>query len=445
MLGIGRFNIMRGIEMELLIKLLDIVNTLLEILILYACAKMLCRKNMQMGWHRYIPYIGTFFLIYFITWVVPMDTTKIILEMLVWCLLTKIITKDKWRNLIVAFLLSFYIIAAISFLDMTLSQVLFGTNTIILGEQVFLIWQDYILGIFLRMLTAAGLLTCGKHFQCEIRIKDAAVIGSVTLIFYALCFSIGSGFFAGNTAWYNMVSATSAMLFCICFLLLLLFYRNNLYLKEQKLNADRQASEARMQYQYYLEKEKQSEKVRSIYHDMKNHLLLLEREQASTETRRITEKLLNEIADYEYSIQSGNNILDIIINDKAQKAKEKQIDFSTFLDFSEITFIEPLDISTIFGNAIDNAFEASIKLSPEKRIVIVKGGRRENFVLIRMENNFTEKEPTAKQPVSEKNSFLHGFGIPNIKRAVQKYDGECQIQKKDGRFTLTIIIPFPVP
>ena len=131
-----------------------------------------------------------------------------------------------------------------------------------------------------------------------------------------------------------------------------------------------------MHYQYYLEKEKQEEKVRSIYHDMKNHLLILESGQMSDEARQMAERLRNEISDYESYIQSGNRFLDIILGDKAQKAKDGQIDFSAFVDFAEITFIDPLDISTIFGNGIDNALEACEKLPPEKRIVVVKGCKK---------------------------------------------------------------------
>lgn len=107
-------------DMEIIIKLLDTGNTLLEMLVLYACAGITCKKNIPTGWHRYIPYIGTSMVIYFITWVIPMDTTKIILEMIIWCLLMKAVTRDKWRNFIVAFCLSFYIIATVSFLGLTI-------------------------------------------------------------------------------------------------------------------------------------------------------------------------------------------------------------------------------------------------------------------------------------------------------------------------------------
>lgn len=430
--------------MEIMIMFLDLCNTLLEGLLLYACAEIVCKKNRQTGMRRYIPYIGISLVCYLTTWVVPLDTIKIMIEMIVWCLLMKVTTGGKWRNFIVAFLIYFYIFASVSFFEMTACHLVLGTNTMVIGEQVFLSWWDYVFAAIIKIVVSAGLLVYRKHFQYEIQLKDTVLIGAVSLIFYMVCFSFGVGFFEGNKEWFDMTSATGTMLFSLCFLLLLLFYKNNIYLKEQNQEANRQAKEAQMHYQYYLEKEKQEKKVRSIYHDMKNHLLILESGQMSDEARQMAERLRNEISDYESYIQSGNRFLDIILSDKAQKAKDGQVDFSAFVDFSEITFIDPLDISTIFGNGIDNALEACEKLPPEKRIVVVKGCKKEKFALILIENNYPENGDVGKRMTNKEDAFWHGFGIPNIERAVQKYEGECKVMKKNGRFTLTIIIPFPV-
>ncbi len=37
----------------------------------------------------------------------------------------------------------------------------------------------------------------------------------------------------------------------------------------------------------------------------------------------------------------------------------------------------------------------------------------------------------------------HQFGIPNIKKAVEKYDGQCSFRPKDGTYLLKILIPIP--
>ncbi len=102
--------------METVVRILDVCNTVLEMLILYACAEIICKDSsggavcgsghVKYARHgrrnscddigaavlKYIPYIVVAVVVYCITWVVPVDTTKIIIEMAVWCLLMKITT-----------------------------------------------------------------------------------------------------------------------------------------------------------------------------------------------------------------------------------------------------------------------------------------------------------------------------------------------------------------
>lgn len=86
-----------------------------------------------------------------------------------------------------------------------------------------------------------------------------------------------------------------------------------------------------------------------------------------TDISQMAQELRSQIADFEDYVHTGNEFLDIIIKDKAERAREKEIDFSAFIDLGDVDFIEPLDISTIFGNGIDNAMEACEKLPKEAR------------------------------------------------------------------------------
>ena len=151
----------------------------------------------------------------------------------------------------------------------------------------------------------------------------------------------------------------------------------------------------------------------------------------------MAQELRSQIADYENYIHTGSSFLDIIIKDKAEKAREKQIDFSAFIDFSGVDFIEPLDISTFFGNGIDNAIEACEKLPDEQRVILVKAGQVQDFVSILIENNCTEKAH-ADGHTTKADKFLHGFGISNMKKAAEKYGGTCMTTRENGKFTLKI-------
>lgn len=193
-------------------------------------------------------------------------------------------------------------------------------------------------------------------------------------------------------------------------------------------------------HKYYEEKLQEEERVRSIYHDMKNHLLVLENQSGTDYAKEIAKKLRMEISDYEDYIHTGSDILDVIIKEKSRMARENNIDFSVTVDFSGVYFIEPLDISTIFGNSIDNALEATGKLPEEYRAVIIKAGIVHSFVMIVIENTCPDA-PEEKSKTTKDDKFLHGFGIGNIKKTVEKYNGEYTSDCKDRKYILKILIP----
>lgn len=213
------------------------------------------------------------------------------------------------------------------------------------------------------------------------------------------------------------------------------------YIYDSMQNAYR-VQQMEIQRDYYKGRIVEEERVRAIYHDLKNHLLVMESRPHSPETRQMAEALRAQIADYEDYVHTGNEFLDIILKDKAAKAREKRIDFSALAQFKGMDFMEPLDISTIFGNAIDNAIEASEQTPEEQRLVTVKADRVRDLLLIAVENNAL---PGTQPPgeTTKSDHFLHGFGIPNIKKAVEKYDGQCSFRQGEGTCLLKILIPIP--
>lgn len=203
------------------------------------------------------------------------------------------------------------------------------------------------------------------------------------------------------------------------------------------------ARELEMKLAYYHDKVSEEERVRSIYHDMKNHLLVLQAQEShSREVGEAIVKLKEEIEDYEAYYHTGNDFLDIIIRDKLRKAHERQIDFQAAIRFEAGGFIEPLDISTIFGNALDNAIEASEKLADSLRLITAKASRIHDMLVIAVENNTLLDLPSDAK-TSKEDTFLHGFGIANIRKTAEKYDGQCMVKAGGGKFILKVMIPIP--
>ena len=203
------------------------------------------------------------------------------------------------------------------------------------------------------------------------------------------------------------------------------------------------AQELEAKQAYYNDRMNEEERVRSIYHDMKNHLLVLQAQAENSQTvQESIKELQSQIQEYENYHHTGNEFLDIIIRDEAQIAQQKEIDFTPIIHFEDGGFIDPLDISTIFGNALDNAIEASEKLPNQERLITIKANRIRDMIVIAIENNAVAESSDANG-TTKKDSFVHGFGIPNIKKVAEKYNGQCITKCEKGIFVLKIIIPIP--
>lgn len=203
------------------------------------------------------------------------------------------------------------------------------------------------------------------------------------------------------------------------------------------------AKELEMKLSYYKEKTIEEERVRRVYHDMKNHLLVLQAQAEDSQgIIRSIENLQEELEGYEAYCHTGNDFLDVIIRDKIRIAKSRQIDFQEFVRFEAGDFLDPLDISTIFGNALDNAIEASEKLAESMRLITVKASRIHDMLVIAVENNMQLDVPVYER-TSKKDTLMHGFGITNIQSAAEKYGGQCTVNAKEGKFVLKVVIPVP--
>ncbi len=203
------------------------------------------------------------------------------------------------------------------------------------------------------------------------------------------------------------------------------------------------ARELEAKLSYYKDKTEEEERVRRAYHDMKNHLLILQAQaEDSQEIRRSIESLQEEIEGYEAYCHTGNDFLDVVIRDKIRAARSRNIDFQEMIRFGDGGFMEPLDISTIFGNALDNAIEASEKMAENMRLITVKAARIHDMMVIAVENNMQPDTPVYER-TSKKDTLMHGFGIANIQSAAERYGGQCTTKAGDGKFVLKVVIPIP--
>ena len=420
-----------------LFRFIDLLATISQSVLFFVIINSFCH-TLRIKCGKWILPVIFVAVAYFWTWFIIDGTFKIAVQVILGVALALVFYKDSVLNIIASTLMGLMFSGFCESLSLMVVGLFTDTLTVDVSGIIFATLPAYLTCISVNIIVALCLHFLLRNFSYSLRKSDFVIVLLFELVIFLFYNKSTVYFIIGE---YNETFDLIVMLLSTAFLFLFLYLKNNYYLRGQEQRDKLQIAQLQQQYAYYQDKLKEEERIRSIYHDMKNHLLVLEGCQGTDETRKMAQELRSQIADYENYIHTGNDFLDIIIRDKAEKAREKQIDFSAFIDFSSIDFIDPLDISTLFGNAIDNAIEASEKLPEEQRVILIKAGKVQDFVSILIENNCLSEAHTNNH-TTKSDDFLHGFGISNMRKAAEKYGGTCTTTKTKGKFTLKILLPF---
>lgn len=225
---------------------------------------------------------------------------------------------------------------------------------------------------------------------------------------------------------------------------ILFAYHMQLQELNMKLERDYLQNILYMQYENYRISEESIALVNQKYHDLKHQIALFRTSSDADEKNIYLDQLEQEIKTYEASNKTGNKVLDTILTTKSLQCQNQGISLTCVADAKEIDFMHPMDISALFGNALDNAME-SVKKIPdtERRLIHLSVVKQKGFVRIKIENCYEgELEFEDGIPKTTKsNKKYHGFGIKSIKRIVEKYNGSVTVNTQNGWFELRILIP----
>ncbi|WP_042274382.1 ATP-binding protein [[Clostridium] dakarense] len=228
-------------------------------------------------------------------------------------------------------------------------------------------------------------------------------------------------------------------------IIIILFRR---IIKENKLKSQSELMKNKldMQYEYYLSIQESHMKVKKLYHDINNHICTIDNlKNNSKEVNEYVNNLKDEIKEFKSTYNTGNMILDIIINEKSELCTKKGIKFICDINFSKVNFIKPIDVSSIFANILDNAIEACDKICDENinKYIRIKGTINKSFFVLKCENSKVNSIKINKNILltDKMDKFMHGIGIQSVKSSLQKYNGEILFEDKKDKFTLNIYIP----
>jgi sensor histidine kinase YesM len=198
----------------------------------------------------------------------------------------------------------------------------------------------------------------------------------------------------------------------------------------------------------YIEqyKRKQTE-TRAFRHDINNNLaitqMLLDEGHIDKAKEHINDMLGN-ISSLSPKYVTGDETLDIIISMKADRMDKKNIMFSLDGVAESGLNMKPMDMCSIFANALDNAIEAASACKDPFVSFSIK--RTDKFNIIKITNSANGKIDVEKLLnysgyTSKKDKDHHGFGLMNIRRAVEDNDGIIKAKSENNEFTLSIMMP----
>ena len=195
--------------------------------------------------------------------------------------------------------------------------------------------------------------------------------------------------------------------------------------------------------------------IRSMKHDMKNQLAVLNGLIHRKDNDKVLPDYLNQlnqtVGKLDFPFQTGSAVVDSLLSMKYHEACENipGIQFEAEdLIFSEKINIQPADLCIILGNALDNAIEACEKLEEragqEKCFIRLNSFYRQNMLLLTIENSYTGELTVGQDslfPATTKpDRETHGIGMHNIKAAAERYQGGVSWKEEGNVFTLTVML-----
>ena len=139
--------------------------------------------------------------------------------------------------------------------------------------------------------------------------------------------------------------------------------------------------------------------------------------------------------------RTGNEILDVLLMEKAVLCTQKEIQITCYASESDLDFVEDIDLYFLMNNLLTNAMEATEKLPVGERFITINVSRSGDMALVHMENSCEGPvEMENGLPKSQGDPRYHGFGMKSVARLVDKYDGSLAVKYMDRVFCVDMTL-----
>lgn len=179
---------------------------------------------------------------------------------------------------------------------------------------------------------------------------------------------------------------------------------------------------------------RQNDQVMILRHDMMKHFRLLRQITGEEKTAQYLDELIEQNEKIHPIVQSGNEMLNIILNSKLSAAADAGIQ----IEFTQIQAPEKLPLSdaelcSLIMNIIDNAVNAAS--TAKQRYIRLDMHIRNNFFVFTCENAATLNW------IKKENAPGHGLGLKIIRQIMERYGNLINTEYGDDFYKVTVLLP----
>lgn len=209
-----------------------------------------------------------------------------------------------------------------------------------------------------------------------------------------------------------------------------------------KRQVEMMKQQEKIQYENYeIQSEKYNQAV-AILHDVEKHIKMIEdlcqedlKKNAIDYAREIR-VMLQPLVPSRYT---DNPVLNCLLSDKKRIADKNGIMLKIEVTEVDVGFMRPIDITTLFGNLMDNAIAASKGCSGKKYIGLFIKEYNE-MISVRVENSVAEPVPIKNGKIDNSDKDRKGIGLLNIQRCIEDYIGSIIYKYSNNMLICDIIL-----
>ncbi len=303
-------------------------------------------------------------------------------------------------------------------------------------------------GIFYSIIFTAGYFIENRYrknkYRLNIRKSDMVSILTIMIAVFTI----------SNLSFLNVESPISSSspeeifyirtLVDLCGVILIYMQREHRYALHSQNDLMALQSAFQNHYNFYRSSKDSLDMINVRLHDLKHQLTLIKAEANATKREQYLSEIERNINNYGIRTDTGYHVLDVIITSKNMRCIDDDITFTYVIDGKLLEFMSVVDISSLFGNAIDNAIESVNKINEiDKRLIKLAVYSQNSLLMIKIENyyenNLVYEDGILTSTKGEKDK--HGYGIKSIKTIAEKYGGNVTIDTANNWFVLRVLIP----